>query len=200
MNLYEKLLKARVDLQNKKIKKSGNNKYAGYVYFELGDFLPAVNEICLTYKLMPITTFSQEMATLTIIDADKPEDKIIFTSPMADATLKGCHAIQNMGAVQTYQRRYLMMVAFEIVENDMLDGITGKPEKTADRNQKNVLSQAQITRFFTLAAKAGYTSEKAEVQLKNAFGVGSIKELTKAQYDKATKGYEDKIAKKEEGK
>lgn len=40
MNIYKKLQKCRVDLQNSNLKKSGNNKFAGYSYFELGDFLP----------------------------------------------------------------------------------------------------------------------------------------------------------------
>lgn len=199
MNVYEKLLNVRVALQNTKIKKTGNNKYAGYTYFELGDFLPTVNELCKENKIIPVTSFNTDVATLTMIDAEKPEDVIVFTSPMADASLKGCHAIQNMGAVETYQRRYLMMLAFEIVEGDSLDGTQGKPQKDPDRDKKCVLSQAQISRFFTLAAQAGYTSEQAEQHLNKSFGVGSVKEITKEQYNKATAGYE-KIIEKKEGK
>jgi hypothetical protein len=40
---------------------------------------------------------------------------------MADANLKGCHPIQNLGAVETYTRRYLWVSAMEIVEHDALD-------------------------------------------------------------------------------
>jgi hypothetical protein len=40
---------------------------------------------------------------------------------MADANLKGCHPIQNLGAVETYTRRYLWVTAMEIVEHDALD-------------------------------------------------------------------------------
>ena len=39
-NIYQKLLNARLVLQDTELKKSGNNKFAGYKYFELGDFLP----------------------------------------------------------------------------------------------------------------------------------------------------------------
>jgi hypothetical protein len=46
---------------------------------------------------------------------------IVITSPMATASLKGAHEIQNMGAVETYQRRYLWMTAMELVENDPID-------------------------------------------------------------------------------
>ena len=42
MNIYEKLQTARVELQKTALKKSGVNKFAGFKYFELGDFIPAV--------------------------------------------------------------------------------------------------------------------------------------------------------------
>ena len=196
MNVYEKLAKVRVDLQSAGLKKTGNNKYAGYTYFELSDFLPTVNKLCLENKIMTKTYFDKDQAVLEVIDVEKPDDVIVFTSPIAEATLKGCHPVQNIGAMETYERRYLMMLAFEIVECDALDGTQGKPQKDPNRDEKCVLTQAQIKRFFTLAAQAGYTSDKAEAQLQKAFGVGSVKELTKEQYEKATKGYEEVIAKK----
>ena len=49
-----------------------------------------------------------------------------ITSPMGSAALKGCHEVQNIGAVETYQRRYLWVTAMEIVEHDALDASTGK--------------------------------------------------------------------------
>ena len=45
MNVYGKLSKARLLLQQKKLKKSGKNKFSGFDYFELSDFLPSINEI-----------------------------------------------------------------------------------------------------------------------------------------------------------
>ena len=38
MNVYSKLQTARVRLQESNLKKSGENKFAGFKYFELGDF------------------------------------------------------------------------------------------------------------------------------------------------------------------
>lgn len=130
MNVYEKLQKARVELQSASIKKSGKNTFSNYDYFELGDFLPMINTIFNELKLFSQVSFSQELATLKIINTEKTEEVIEFTSPMADAQLKGCHPIQNLGAVQTYQRRYLYMAALEIVEHDILDsGHTQKEDK-----------------------------------------------------------------------
>ena len=102
--VYAKLQKARMMLQAAPIKKSGHNKFSGYFYFELGDFLPTVNQIFSELGLCSAISFDKELATLRIVDTDNG-GSIVFTSPMADANLKGCHPIQNMGAVQTYSRR-----------------------------------------------------------------------------------------------
>ena len=45
MSVFTKLNEARIRLQNTELTKSGHNKFAGYKYFELADFLPAVQEI-----------------------------------------------------------------------------------------------------------------------------------------------------------
>lgn len=125
MSVYKKLQQARAELQKMQLKKSGHNKFAGYQYFELADFLPAINDIFNNVGLCGVTSFSADLATLRIIDTDG-DGEIVFTSPMAEASLKGCHPIQNLGAVETYQRRYLWVMAMEIVEHDALDSGTGK--------------------------------------------------------------------------
>ena len=65
-------------------------------------------------------SFGKELASLTITDIEDGSE-IVLTSPMAEANLKGCHPIQNLGAVETYTRRYLWVSAMEIVEHDALD-------------------------------------------------------------------------------
>ena len=120
MGVHKKLMEARIALQAAPLKKSGHNKFAGYQYFELGDFLPTINQIFSKVGLCGIVSFDKELATLTITDTDD-NSEIKLTSPMADANLKGCHPIQNLGAVETYTRRYLWVSAMEIVEHDALD-------------------------------------------------------------------------------
>ena len=128
MSVYKKLQEARLELQSTSLKKSGKNKFAGFEYFELGDFLPTIQNIFMKHGLCGTITFYTDIAILTIVDVDKPEDKIEFKSPMSSAELKGCHAIQNLGAVQTYLRRYLWVAAMEIVEHDSLDAVAGKDD------------------------------------------------------------------------
>lgn len=128
MNIYEKLQKMRVDLQNMNIKKSGENKFAGYKYYELGDILPPINQLMNDTKVAAIVSFGNEYASLRLVNCEKPEEFVEFTSPMATASLKGAHDIQNLGAVETYQRRYLYMTAFEVVESDFFDATQGKDQ------------------------------------------------------------------------
>lgn len=127
MSVYKKLQQARMLLQNTKLTKSGKNKFAGYEYFELGDFLPAIQKICNDVGLCGVVSFTEHMAYLQINDVEDGTS-IMFSSPMSSASLKGCHDVQNLGAVQTYLRRYLWTNAFEIVEHDALDATTGAVE------------------------------------------------------------------------
>ena len=120
MSVHKKLMQARVKLQSIEMKKSGLNKFAGYSYFELSDFIPHVQTIFNDLGLCGVVTFSTEYAQLCITDVDDGT-VIVITSPMAEANLKGAHPIQNLGAVLSYQRRYLWMAALELVEGDPID-------------------------------------------------------------------------------
>ena len=118
--VHKKLMAARMSLQEATLKKSGHNKFAGYSYFELGDFIPTITEIFYNIGLCGVVSYDTEIASLTITDTDDGTS-LVITSPMAEANLKGCHPIQNLGAVETYTRRYLWVTAMEIVEHDALD-------------------------------------------------------------------------------
>ena len=120
MSVHKKLMQARVKLQSVDMKKSGQNKFAGYSYFELGDFIPHVQTIFNDLGLCGVVTFSTEYAQLCITDTDDGT-VIVITSPMAAAELKGAHPIQNLGASLSYQRRYLWMAAMELTEHDPID-------------------------------------------------------------------------------
>lgn len=135
-NIYQKLQTARIVLQNMNLKKSGKNEYAKYSYYELGDFLPAINTLFAEMGIVSQVSFDRDMAKLIIMDSGNFEGPtIVFTSPMEKAELKGCHPIQNLGAVETYQRRYLYMTALEIVEHDALDSSEpiGRPPEKAKK-------------------------------------------------------------------
>lgn len=134
MSVHKKLMAARIKLQNTEIKKSGLNKFAGYSYFELGDFVPPIQTIFNDLGLCGVVSFNTEFAQLCITDVEDGT-VIVITSPMADANLKGAHPIQNLGAVESYQRRYLWMTAMEIVEHDVIDSAPAAEPKPKLENK-----------------------------------------------------------------
>ena len=137
MSAHIKLMQARVKLQNMKLAKTGHNKFAGYYYFELGDFLPQVQEIFAELGLCGVVSYSPDTASLNIVDTED-STTILITSPMGSAALKGCHEVQNIGAVETYQRRYLWVTAMEIVEHDALDATVGSADGKKEKPKASI--------------------------------------------------------------
>lgn len=126
--IHAKLMAARMELHAMSLKKSGRNTFSNYEYFELGDFLPQSLKILSNLQVCSVVSYDNEFARLCLVDIEDGST-ITITSPMAEAHLKGAHPIQNLGAVETYQRRYLWMTAMEIVENDIIDKTHNKNEQ-----------------------------------------------------------------------
>lgn len=132
MNVYQKLLEARSRFLEEDVKKSGKNMKMSYKYFELQDIVPVATPIFRSLGLLPITTFTDDVAMMTMVNVEDPSDCIVFTSPMKEiepivSTKTGgevTNAIQRLGSVETYQRRYLYMTALDIVESDGIDAGT----------------------------------------------------------------------------
>lgn len=159
MNIFEKIQEAKALLLGKNITKTGINRFSGYGYFELGDFMPPLIEILKELKLFTAVSFGEQEATLTIINSEKTDEKVVFTSPMREATLKGAHPIQNLGAVETYQRRYLYMMAFDIVDNDTVDSIQNK--QTSPQPRQYVCHDCgKPFEAFTAQNGRNYTAEQ----------------------------------------
>jgi hypothetical protein len=164
MSVYKKLQEARILLQNTKLTKSGKNKFAGYEYFELGDFLPQIQVICKDLGLCGVISFNHDMAYLQMTDVEDGTS-IMFTSPMSSAALKGCHDVQNLGAVQSYLRRYLWQNCFEIVEHDALDATTGNVEPVKKPDPKPVTVTLPPNDAKVTVTKASITGQKGEWQI-----------------------------------
>lgn len=130
MNVYQRLSAARADFHKLQIKKTGLNKFAGYSYFELADFMPHALRAFADNGLIGTISFG-DVATLKVTNIEKPDDYVAFFSPLAEANLRGCHPVQNLGAVQSYIRRYLWVNALEIIEQDAIDSSEPEGKKRA---------------------------------------------------------------------
>lgn len=184
MNIYRKLQKMRCELQGMNLKKSGKNEFAKYSYYELQDFIPQINVLMEKYNVTSRLCYTKEIATLEIINCEKPEERIAFTSPMAEALLKGCHPVQNLGAAETYERRYLYMTAFEIIEHEALD--SSKP-LNGDGNGE-IISTDEYTVLKDLITFCGVDEGKFRSYMK----VDSLEKLPRSKYKQALIALEKK--------
>ena len=135
-SIYEKLAEMRVELQAKKLIKTGKNTYSKYEYYELSDFLPSCNSIATQHKTLFKFAINENTASLTLINLENLEDVIEFSIPTANVSIQGATAMQNIGAVTTYARRYLYMIAMEISEDDNLDTADTAEKVTKEQQQR----------------------------------------------------------------
>lgn len=192
MNLYEKIQKAKELILEANLKKSGKNKFAGYSYYELSDILPTIIKVCNELKLFTQIQFNNEYAVLNIVDIEKPEEIMSYTSPMKELSLKGANEIQALGGTQTYQRRYLYMCAFDIIENDMFDATIHEEPKTLPKKEKPAQqtsdkpitenSMAQLTKVINkYSEKTGKDVNQLKAHFCKVMKVESLEKLTEAQ-------------------
>lgn len=132
MNIFEKIQKMKLELLECDLKKTGENKFSHYKYYELGDIMPDIIRLCDKYKVCTMIDFESDRATLAAFNIEDSKEKsnecLKINTPIERLELKGANAIQLIGGMQTYMRRYLYMAMFDITENDTFDAESGKPE------------------------------------------------------------------------
>lgn len=149
MNLNESIIKIRVELQNAKLKKSGRNKFAGFDYFELADFLPKLNELMLSEGLNDKFYIKDDLATLEIQKGSEINTYtmpfVMFETPTNRREdkntgevyeVKSMQDIQYLGALNTYYKRYLYLNAFGITDGEIIDGMNNDEMINEEKKEK----------------------------------------------------------------
>lgn len=139
MNIYEKLLTARNLIKESKVKKEGLNKFSGYEYFTPSQISIIVHDACQKTGLLHVYRLEKiidgYIAYLTIIDIENCEN-IVFTIPTSIPEIKATNEAQKLGGAVTYSERYLLMIAFDIVDNSLDFDTTENTEKSAKKESK----------------------------------------------------------------
>ena len=184
MTVYRKLQAARHELVNSGIKKTGHNSYGGWKYYELGDFIPAVHKIFDAVGLCGVVSFG-ETATLTVYDTEDGTS-VQFSTPIVYAENNKGQAIQVLGSTHTYLRRYLWLLAMEIVEADTVDAEKQEEKKEPVRIPKVVQGTASEdnTWFMRINAEDGCTNQQWITAVQDAAEVAM--ELAKSATDVTT--------------
>lgn len=147
--LNQSIISIRVSLQNAKLKKSGKNKFAGFDYFELSDFLPKLNELMLEEDINDRYYIKDGYAVLELVKGDEVNTYtmpfVMFDTPANIKVdkdtgevreIKTMQDIQYLGALNTYYKRYLYLNAFGITDGEVIDSMDnselGKSEPKAE--------------------------------------------------------------------
>lgn len=191
-NIYQKLQKCRVEIQKKNLSQSGINNYSNYKYFELGDFLPYINEICDKYGLCNIFQFTKESAHLIVVNTDNPDETLDFSTPVDIPQLKGCSMLQNLGGAQTFTRRYLYMMAYEISDYDSVNN--GVDEEAELKKQK--ISKSKVVVINKLLDE----TESDRTKFLKVCNIDKVENITEEMFSQVLKMLSDKKDKIEKKK
>lgn len=179
-NVYQKLLAARAKFLEHGVAKSGKHMELRYKYFELDDIVPIAIGIFTEVGLVPLVSFIEEQAIMTMVNTDNPEETIQFSCPMRyPSENKMVNPVQALGSAQTYLRRYLYMIALDICEPDSIEPTT-ENEDNAPAPKAPPATPAQreeVKKELTAPA-----DNATETQLKGLKRV--LKKLHDAQPDK----------------
>ncbi|WP_338967417.1 ERF family protein [Fusobacterium nucleatum] len=149
MNIYEKLLKAQVEL---KAPKGQYNSFGKYKYRSCEDILEALKPVLDKLKLtlfikddvIEINTRNYVKATITLVNIEKPDEQIqVSALAREEETKKGMDGSQITGASSSYARKYALNGMFMIDDTKDSDSTNthGKEEKTEDERKKNAIEE-----------------------------------------------------------
>jgi len=107
-----------------RVTKDGKNAFQGFDYFKPDDVMKAINPLLQKYELIAVFNmqYSKEIemykGELIISDISSSQNQsYFFDIPLTQ--VKGAGAAQNAGATQTYCKRYMIMNAFNIADNNI---------------------------------------------------------------------------------
>lgn len=145
-NIYQRLQAAREAFIEANVTKSGKNMEIRYKYFELDDIVPIATKIFSSAGLIGLVNYTEEKATMTLVNTDNPEEQIVFESPMRFPNEnRAINPVQALGGAQTYLRRYLYMMVLDICEPDSIEQTTipTKPAASAAPTAKKPVAEGE---------------------------------------------------------
>ena len=221
MNLYQKVAKIKGEMSSMKFSKTGRNSFTKFNYFQLDDFEPTLEKLCSQYGVVTYFMFALDAARMVVVDADDPNQKIEVDSPVDVSFGKTSSKMQDIGAMQTYARRYLFMSFFGITESDFLDEVAGKDipkseddvehvtpdkdgSKKSDSNTDNRKTDTNADKKKSTAYQVwrrllnmnGFDSKKPLENEENKASMEKARDVMRARYgkDNATQLSENQLA------
>ena len=187
MNIYEKLLKAQVEL---KAPKGQYNSFGKYKYRSCEDILEALKPVLDKLKLtlfikddvIEVNGRNYVKATIILVNTEKP-DEIIETSALAreEETKKGMDGSQITGASSSYARKYALNGMFMIDDTKDSDSTNTHGKDEAKRTTETEFKKAidMINALANTEEKSEKVFDMIEKFNKNSLLDCTIEELKK---------------------
>lgn len=212
MNIYEKLA---VIQQKLKAPKNKQNNFGGYAYRSAENILENLKPLLLETKTTLTISDTIDciegrfyvMATATLIDTEKPEDRIVNTGFARESEEKrGVDSSQVTGASSSYARKYCLCGLFAVdsmpPDADAWADANGQPQNTP-KGKRDTASKAEPKKAAEPKKDSGtattatlnylkkmiikYAYRDFGGQLLNVYGVQALEEMTPDQLAKAAK-------------
>ena len=158
MKILLKINEARQLIKKSDLKKSGRNTFSNYDYYTPEQVNKLVNDACQQVQLFNkfdlLRTELGLVAELTIFDLES-EENVKFNIATEIPEIKATNVAQQLGGAVTYSERYLLMIAYDIKDNNLdFDSQKPKEEKTKAQTEKednrDWLSEKQFNKALEL--------------------------------------------------
>lgn len=143
MNVWQKLLAARIEFLHRGVSKSGVNLHAEFKYFELEDIVPVATDIFCKFNCLFVTSFPEGKAVGRFINLDNTEEQVVVefnARSISEPAKFRMNEVQGLGAEITYMRRYLYFLILDVVEADAFDAESGKDAPAPKPESKKPVS------------------------------------------------------------
>lgn len=136
LKVLNKIADAKIIISNTPIKKAGRNTYSNYDYYTPEQISGIVQDAC--NKVGLITMFSTKKnefgitATMKIVDLETGEN-VEYNQVTAIPDIKATNIAQQLGGMNTYSNRYLLMFIFDITDNNLDFDTTENTKKTVSK-------------------------------------------------------------------
>lgn len=119
MGIKERMSLVRLEVS---IEKKGNNSFKNYDYFRPDDVNNVLKPLLYKYRLFDYYNLDRlengrSLARLDITTFDNDE-KMTYTMDAPDISIQGANDVMNVGGTMTYTKRYLLMNAFDMADNE----------------------------------------------------------------------------------
>ncbi len=151
MNITEKLLEARKLIKETSIKKEGRNTFSKYNYFTPSQVSELVNTVCQELKMIPMFSLCKDefglFGKLLLVDIEVADNKLDtweFEMRTEMPSMTATNMTQQMGGCETYTKRYMLMSAFDITDNNLdFDSQDNRPKDTPEPTQATTKEQTE---------------------------------------------------------